>query len=205
MVDADILVRPVTPATWPDLARLFEGRGGPKYCWCMAWRPMEDRASASADQRKAALRQRMEAGTPVGLIGYVAGEPAAWCSVGPRASFTRLRPDQDEAEPGVWSVTCFFVRRDHRRRDLSGKLLEAAIDYARAHGARILEAYPVDPDSPSYRFMGFRSLYARQGFTPVGRAGSRRHVVRRELGNPAGFGPDDDARAAADPNAQAGA
>lgn len=91
--------------------------------------------------------------------------------MGPRARFTRLRPDQDEAETGVWSVTCFFVRRDHRGCNLTGKLLEAAVDYARAHGARTLEAYPVGPDSPSYRFMGFRPLYSRQGFAPVGRAG----------------------------------
>lgn len=59
--------------------------------------------------------------------------------------------------------------------------MEAAAEHARAAGGRILEAYPVDPHSPSYRFMGFRALYAAHGFTPVGRAGSRRHVVRRDL------------------------
>ncbi|MFN3515236.1 MAG: GNAT family N-acetyltransferase [Phenylobacterium sp.] len=188
MDDADLQVRPVTEATWADLERLFEGRGGPKYCWCMAWRPMENRASARPEARKSALRARVAAGTPIGLIGYLAGEPVAWCSVGPRESFTRLRPDQDGAEPGVWSVTCFFIRRDHRGRGLTGRLLEAAADYARAHGGRILEAYPVDPESPSYRFMGFRALYATHGFEAVGRAGSRRHVVRRRLRAEAGRG-----------------
>ena len=176
MDDPDFQARPVTEANWPDLERLFEARGGPRYCWCMAWRSMENRASAPAQARKAALRGRVEQQTPIGLLGYLGGEPVAWCSVGPRESFIRLRPDQDPAEAGVWSVTCLFVRRDHRGRGLTGKLLDTAADYARACGARVLEAYPVDPQSPSYRFMGFRPLYAQHGFREVGR-----YVVRRTL------------------------
>jgi hypothetical protein len=29
--------REVDQKTWPDLERLFEGRGGPKNCWGMIW------------------------------------------------------------------------------------------------------------------------------------------------------------------------
>jgi hypothetical protein len=46
----------------------------------------------------------------------------------------------------------------------------------------VVEAYPVDPDSPSYRFMGFADLFETAGFREVGRAGKRRHVVRLDLG-----------------------
>lgn len=60
---------------------------------------MENHTSARAEQRKAAWRQQVEAGTPIGLIGHLAGEAVAWCSVAPRESFIRLRPDQDDAEP----------------------------------------------------------------------------------------------------------
>lgn len=101
MDETALQVRPVTSANWSDLERLFEGRGGPKYCWCMAWRPMDNRTSAPPEARKAALRDRVARGTPIGLIGYLADEPVAWCSVAPRESFLRLRPDQDDAEPGV--------------------------------------------------------------------------------------------------------
>ena len=45
-------------------------------------------------------------------------------------------------------------------------MLRAAIDYARKRGATALEAYPVDPDSPSYRFMGFVPAFERLGFKP---------------------------------------
>ncbi|WP_199728828.1 hypothetical protein [Corallococcus sp. CA053C] len=44
-----------------------------------------------------------------------------------------------------------------------------------------MEAYPVDADSPSYRFMGFVPVFTSAGFEVVGRAGSRRHVMRLPL------------------------
>lgn len=60
-------------------------------------------------------------------------------------------------------------------------LVEAACAYAAKNGARIVEAYPVAPDSPSYRFMGFTPLFDAHGFEEVGVAGNRRRVVRRSL------------------------
>jgi len=57
----------------------------------------------------------------------------------------------------------------------------AAIAHAARRGARAIWAYPVDPDSPSYRFMGFTGLFRRAGFVEVARAGSRRHVMRLGL------------------------
>jgi len=141
---------------------------------------MENRTDANNAQRKRALQSRVKEAIPIGLLGYVNGEPVAWCSVGPRETFTRLRDDQRD-EPGIWSVTCFFIRRDHRGNGLSARMLDAAVELARRNGAQAVEGYPVDPDSPSYRFMGFLALFQKRGFREVGRAGSRRHVLRLEL------------------------
>jgi hypothetical protein len=38
----------------------------------------------------------------------------------------------------------------------------------------VAEGCPVDPDSPSYRFMGFVPVFAEAGFQEVALAGSRR-------------------------------
>ena len=176
-----LTVKSVTKSTWPELEALFEGRGGPSYCWCMPFRKMENRAEASNEDRKAALKGRVDEAVPIGLVGYIEGEPVAWCSVGPRESFATMYKAQDDAEAGVWSVTCFFIRRDHRGKGLSAQMLAAAIEEARGRGAKVIEGYPVDPDSPSYRFMGFLPLYAGQGFTETGREGKRRHVMRLVL------------------------
>lgn len=45
------------------------------------------------------------------------------------------------------------------------------------NGAKYLEAYPVDPDSPSYRFMGFVKTFEKVDFTFLKRAGTRRNVM----------------------------
>jgi hypothetical protein len=48
----------------------------------------------------------------------------------------------------------------------------------------IVEAYPVDEAAPSYRLMGFVAQFAAAGFREVGRAGTRRHVVRLPVRKP---------------------
>jgi GNAT superfamily N-acetyltransferase len=177
----------VDEAHWGDLAALFEGRGGPHGCWCMVWRdkPPAARHGAATDRKallKKALRARVGKGTPVGILGYDAGVPIAWCSVAPRVTY-RPVGGLDDADDGVeiWSIVCFFVKRAYRGQGLTDRLLKAAIGYAADHGAGIVEAYPVDPGSPSYRFMGFVGVFERAGFEKVGTAGSRRHVMRLTL------------------------
>ena len=58
-------------------------------------------------------------------------------------------------------------------------------------GADAIEGYPVDPESPSYRFMGRRPMFLAAGFEDLGPAGKRRHAMRRWLREP----PAADARA----------
>lgn len=195
-VDDPLTFHPVTPARWPDLAALFEARGGPKACWCMVWRATAAEAKdTSGKARRAALEGRVRAGVPVGILGYHQGVPVAWCSIAPRATYRPLggiddaidAVDTGNAAGGadrVWSVVCFFVQRSMRGRGVMPRLLGAAVEHARANGATVVEAYPVDPDSPSYRFMGFVPAFASAGFSEVGRAGTRRHVMRRVLADP---------------------
>jgi hypothetical protein len=52
---------------------------------------------------------------------------------------------------------------------------------ARRRDATAVEAYPVEPDSPTYGYMGHVPAFERAGFTEVGRVGKRRHVMRRAL------------------------
>ena len=180
-----IEVREVDAARWLDFERLFESRGGPRWCWCRMWRRDTDgKMPHSRPEMKQAMLRRVADGGRVGLLVYVEGEPAAWCSVAPRDTFVRLGGvEQPGEDPGaVWSITCFYVRNAFRHRGLTERLIEEAARHAREHGASVIEAYPVDPEAPSYRFCGFVPVFAAHGFSEVGRAGLRRHVMRRELG-----------------------
>ena len=176
---APLTFREVTAESWSDFERLFESVGAPKYCWCMAWRKTleESRRIDDGASLKDAMLSRVMSGTPVGILGYLEEEPIAWCSVAPRSTHCRLVSD-GSSNDGVWSITCFFVMRKLRGAAIVKQLLASATAHAKKRGATVVESYPVDPDSPSYRFMGFVPMFAEAGFTLVGHEGKRRKVMR---------------------------
>jgi GNAT superfamily N-acetyltransferase len=171
----------VDASRWDDFEHLFESRGGPKSCWCMVWR--SGAKTSKGPDRKVAIKQLVCDGVPIGLLGYLHGEPVAWCSIAPRPTYRELSGLDhagDHAEQ-VWSLACFFVRRELRGQGMTKQIIEAAVLHAKERGGTIVEAYPVDPGSPSYRFMGYVQTFSAAGFHEVGRAGTRRHVMRRKL------------------------
>jgi GNAT superfamily N-acetyltransferase len=181
---ADIVFREVTSATWTDFETLFEGRGGPKSCWCMVWRATPEQSrDVTGPNRKSAIKKRVDAGIPVGILGYQKAAPVAWCSIAPRNTYRPGLADSQERDEdeNIWSLVCFYVQRAARGQGVLKGLIEAAKHHARAYGATVLEAYPVDPDSPSYRFGGFLPTFEETEFVRIGRAGSRRHIVRHRL------------------------
>ena len=176
---------PVTKERWPDLVELFD-RPVVRTCFCMYYRKTGAGTGVGRENRRA-MKALVDRGTVPGLIGYEDGVPVAWVSPGPREGYPKLRrspimkPVDDRP---VWSIVCFFVVRDARGRGLSDRMLEAATDYARTRGARLLEAYPVDKDErsdPDAMYFGARSIYDRAGFAEVARRKPTRPVVRKAL------------------------
>ena len=178
----ELAFKPVTRATAGDFETLFGAPGGPKPCWCMTWRATpEEIKDNKGPARRRQILGRIADGVPVGLLGYAAGEPVAWVSIAPRDTFCNLGGPADIPEQKVFSLTCMYVRRQLRGEGLGRQLIAAAIAHAQAHRADILEAYPVAPSSPSYRFMGFVPAFEGFGFVEVGKAGTRRQVMRLTL------------------------
>ena len=189
-------ILPLTPDRFADLAGLFEQGGDPRWCWCSYFRVRgrDWTNSTAAENREvldAAARRRDHA---PGLIAYGDGTVVGWVSLGPREDYERLAHSTVLApldEVPVWSIVCFVVGRRSRGQGVAGGLLAAAIDYAREHGATMLEAYPVDvprgeriPSAAAYR--GTLRMFRRAGFKVVERrrlnAASRvRPIVRLEL------------------------
>jgi GNAT superfamily N-acetyltransferase len=134
-------------------------------------------------ERKAAIEARVRNKVPIGILGYLEDEPVAWCSIAPRPTYRRMGgPDVAGQNPGsVWSLACFFAHRKLRGQGVTSLLIEAAVAHARARGASVVEAYPVEPGSPSYRFMGYLPTFEAAGFDHIDVAGSRRHVMRLNL------------------------
>jgi GNAT superfamily N-acetyltransferase len=183
-------VRPLTKDRWGDLVELFGRPGGSivRGCWCMYYRRSGGGSGVGpGEPNKRGLKSLVDGGTVPGLIGYADGSPVGWISLGPREDYAKLRrspvmkPVDDKP---VWSIVCFFVDKQARGKGVSEALLQGAIDYARAQGVRLLEAYPVDkgePSHPDFMFFGAKRMYDRAGFREVARRKETRPVVRRAL------------------------
>jgi GNAT superfamily N-acetyltransferase len=191
--------QPLTPNRIPDLAELFGQGGDPKWCWCAYFRVRgRDWTNSTANENRAVLEmaasENASEGRSPGLIAYDGEQAVGWVSVGPREDYERLAFSKVlapiDATP-VWSIVCFVVGRRSRRRGVAAALLAAAIDYARDHGATMLEAYPVEIQSGSRipsanAYHGTLSMFQRAGFEVVERrqfnaASPVRPIVRLAL------------------------
>ncbi|MCB0532976.1 MAG: GNAT family N-acetyltransferase [Lewinellaceae bacterium] len=180
---------PLTQDSWTAFTTLFGPKGACGGCWCMLWRlPRQQYDAGKGDSNRNAMQELVESGTQPGIIGLLDGAPAAWCSVGPRPDFPGLersrilKPVDDRP---VWSITCLFIDKKYRRQGMSGQMIAAAADFARSHGARILEAYPVEPKQENmpavFAWTGIAAAFLQAGFQEVARRSETRPVLRLEL------------------------
>ncbi|MDQ1614232.1 MAG: hypothetical protein QOJ60_171 [Actinomycetota bacterium] len=197
-IPADQLrIVPANEASWEDVTAIFGTADDAGLCYCQRfkvrgwiWR------DSTQDERITMLQEQTACGEPdaratSGLVGYVDGEPAGWVAVEPRTAYPKLRTsrvpwsgrDEDKDDDGVWSVTCFAVRKGFRGRGLTYPLARATIDFARVRGARALEAYPM-VTQPGKEItwgevhVGARQVFEEAGFREVSRPTVRRVVMR---------------------------
>jgi GNAT superfamily N-acetyltransferase len=176
---------------WDDLAELLGERGDPARCWCQFYRDAGPYQHQERQSNREALQRQIEAATvPHGVLAYNESQkPIGWCAVAPRADYPRLgrmrAAQATQDTEGLWSVTCFVVRVGHRRQGVAGKLLEGAVEFAGRHGARMVEAYPVDPavrpTGSSGLYQGPLPMYLSAGFIEVARPSASRAVVRLSI------------------------
>jgi len=182
----------VLPATgrFEDFRKVVGPKKGIRGCWCMAYR---DGSSLGMEERIDRMRAECSTEPGPGVLAYVDGRPAGWCSVAPRSSYRRLMrsrtiPFVDEQDP--WSVVCFVVAAGFRRRGLMHHLLDGAVAHAQANGGGVVEGYAADAGEDRVDqvsgYIGTVRLFEAHGFDRVVETGSRlggkpRWVMRRAL------------------------
>ena len=187
----NIEFHPVTPQRWPDLETLFGKNGAYSGCWCMWWRASRSEFAKQGNSgNRQSLKNIVDSGEVPGLLAYADDQPIGWCSVAPREAFPSLersRTLKRVDDLPVWSVVCFYVARSYRRKGLMVELLGAAIEYAKEHGAKIVEGYPIEPKSnnapPVSSFTGVLSAFQEAGFVEVMRRSERRPIMRYFIAN----------------------
>jgi len=187
-------IEPLAPERFPDLAALFEEGGDPKWCWCTYFRFRgRDWTNSTADGNRAELADLADREIAPGLLAYRDERVVGWVSLGPREDFGRLAHSKILApvdDTPVWSIVCFVVSRKIRGQGVATALLAAAVDHARANGATMLEAYPVDTAgekiAPANAYHGTLRMFEKAGFAVAERrqwnkTSPVRPIVRRGL------------------------
>lgn len=189
MTDCLYAFHPLTPDRWTDFEALFGERGAYGGCWCLFWRmPASAWNHSTKEQNKQGMKAIVESGPPPGLLAYTSEEAVGWVSVGPRQAFPRiersrtLKPIDDRP---TWSVNCFFIAKPFRGQGLMLALLQAAIEYARSHGAALIEGYPREPGEERLGamegFKGIASVFRQAGFRLVTREVGGKEISRYQL------------------------
>lgn len=182
--------QPLTPNLWTDFEQLFGPRGACGGCWCMFWKlrgkAYDENTGEPTHQMQKSI---VDSGTVPGLLAFDGDEPIGWIAVEPRSAYPKLahsrilKPVDDAA---VWSVTCFFVAKQARRQGLTVDLLNAAVEYVREQGGKIVEGYPVDAkkNMPApFIYTGTAPAFVKAGFVEVARRSETRPIMRYVIGD----------------------
>jgi GNAT superfamily N-acetyltransferase len=183
-----------TPERWTDLETLFGKNGANAGCWCMFWRlerAMFKKTKGAGNRQ--ILKQVVDTNQQPGILAYDGAQAVGWCGIAPCEQLLALENSRIlkrvDDQP-VWSITCFFVAKEARQQGVMESLISAAIKHARSHGAKIVEAYPIDMQSPkllgqtfnSYGgYMGVASAFHSAGFVQVGQASETQLIMRLDL------------------------
>ncbi|WP_202616045.1 GNAT family N-acetyltransferase [Edaphocola flava] len=180
-------VEALSTANWSQFTRLFGPKGACANCWCMYFRRSKTdfEEGKTDDGNKEAMKALVWNNQPTGIICFYEDMPIAWCAFAPRTDFDKLKRSRVHKpidEEPVWSIPCMFIDKAYRRLGVSVALLKGVIEYAKANGIRIIEAYPTIPTQDklpdAFAWIGLYKSFERAGFEIVDRSSKHRPMVR---------------------------
>jgi GNAT superfamily N-acetyltransferase len=179
---SDVLVRPATLADAAALGGLFQRAECPCHCQYYGFegdhRAWQLRMATEPEQNADLLTTQLKEGTTRGVVALGRGERVVgWSRLAEPAELGRLYggrlykglPCFDGDRSGVLAIGCLLVEPAERRQGVARALIHGQLDYARALGARAVEAFPrgaVDV-SDGEQWMGPAAIYEALGFRVV--------------------------------------
>lgn len=171
---------------WNDLEELFGENGACGGCWCMSWRLKKSEfEKQKGELNKSTIKSLVEKNETLGVLEYLNGKPIGWCAVAPREQYIRLESSRVfkriDDEP-VWSITCLYISKQHRRKGISTELIKAAVNYCKLNDAKIVEAYPSVPYDnkvpAAFLWTGIPSSFEEAGFVLAAQRSKWKQMMR---------------------------
>jgi predicted GNAT family acetyltransferase len=185
-------VAPLTPDLWPAFEKLFGKSGACSGCWCIHWRvPRADYVAWRGGKAKLFFKRRVMKGPPPGVLAFVGDEAVGWLQIGPRADTpqwnstrraTAPLKEGDAEDDRIWGATCFFIKSSARGQGVMDALVKGGLAFAKASGARVVEACPIDGKTNNVdAYVGLMPVFERAKFKEVARRKANRPLMRRAL------------------------
>ena len=185
-VKSKYIFYPVMKENWKDFENLFGEKGACAGCWCMYWRlRRKEYDTLRGEGTKKKMKSLVNKGIIPGILAYDDKQPVAWCSVAPREDFPVLensRVLKRIDDKPVWSIVCFYINKNYRKKGLSIELLNAAKKYVKKNKGKIIEGYPVEPKKGKtadvFAWTGLASAFKKAGFKEIERRSETRPIMR---------------------------
>ncbi|UKJ09115.1 GNAT family N-acetyltransferase [Solitalea lacus] len=174
---------------WSHFENLMGQKGGCAGCWCMWYRLSSKEFNENKyEGNKLKMHSLVNAGKFIGLMAFVENVPVAWIALAPREDYYRIEKSKSLArldDKPVWSITCFFVKKDYRRLGISKKLIHGAIVFAKSKGIKTLEAYPSIPyavkSADAFLWGGILTAFLANSFQIAKYNGKSKAIVRLDV------------------------
>jgi GNAT superfamily N-acetyltransferase len=177
----------LTIERWKDFETLFGANGACAGCWCMFWfmRKKDYDEKRKDGRTKKEMKKMVSENIQPGILAYHGNKAVGWIAIQPREKYSRLANSkilQPLDDKPVWSIVCFFVHKDYRKKGISVGLIKKACDFAASKGGMIVEAYPTDtkskPAVPTFIYTGTEAAFVKAGFKEIIRRSATRPIMR---------------------------
>jgi GNAT superfamily N-acetyltransferase len=195
-MDDDIRLEEVDGSDWAVVEVVFSSEASARNCWCQ-FHVLDNATAARTTRpmRRDLLKEQISNLEPGrGLLAKSGRDPVGWCGVEPRVRLRHVTSSRlvemcspyEIDDPAVWAIYCILVPPKLRRGGVGSKLLIAALNHARTHGASAVEAYPIDTSRrggklPPGFSTGTLDMFERADFIAMGSLPSGRTLVHLPL------------------------
>lgn len=182
-------IRALNADTWKDFERLARKHNGVwGGCWCTAFHPKSPDRGKSAELTRSYKERLVHEGRSHAALAFDGATCVAWCQFGPPHELPNIyhkREVESRMNMPDWRITCIFVDRDYRKRDLSTVALNGALELIRELGGGVVESYPQDTRgrrvSSSFLYNGTKQIFERAGFEYEGQKGKNHCIMRKTI------------------------
>ena len=147
--EIQLVVKPLNASNWPNFAALAERHNGVfGGCWCTYFHLHPDPPERHTLGNREFKKQLVEAGLSHAALVFDGEEAVAWAQFGPPQELPNIHHrkqwEAESEERPDYRITCLFVDRRYRRRNLAAVAVRGALALIAQQGGGLVEAYPHD-------------------------------------------------------------